>query len=96
MVEMVMTAIYPDAKDLCPCVGTLSLRVVIRMWGELTDSAENTERKAVASTLSDFLNRHPEGGRLFLDGVVEEGTRSIERGEQVEIWSYVTNLAQRS
>lgn len=86
----------PVSEEACPCMGTLSLRVVVKMWSSLPENEECSGRKEVSTKLMELLDKYPSGGHPFLIAALtlaEKQIRSCKESEAA-MWDYVASVVR--
>lgn len=76
-----------------PCMGTLTLRVVVKMWNSLPADADCTVRKTVAGQISRILDSQPSGSTVMQQTLLfaQDKCTSCD-AEEKQAWEYICNL----
>lgn len=86
----------PTNEEQCPCMGLLSLRVLVKMWNSTPVEDCTLSRKEVSRCLTSLISQYPNGGEELLNKVVELSRSKREKcnKEEAETWEYVSGLVE--
>ncbi len=77
-----------------PCMNTLRIKVLMRMWNSLPPDADCSTRKSISASLQELCLKHPEGGEELLSEVMSlcNDSKSCCDIEEAKIWEYLEEI----
>lgn len=90
--------IFMETSNQQPCMNTLRIKVLARMWSSLPQDSDCAARRSISQSLQELCIKHPEGGKLLLAEIVSlcKDSKSCCDIEETKVWDYLEELASNN